>query len=60
MFKKISRFIQEVRQEMSKVSWPTRDELKGTTIVVIIMTVILSLFIFGVDKILQVILDVIY
>ena len=60
MFKKISRFVQEVRQEMSKVSWPTRDELKGTTIVVIVMTMILSLFIFGVDKILQVILDAIF
>ena len=60
MFKKISNFFQDVRQEMSKVSWPTRDELKGTTIVVIVLTVILSLFIFGVDKILQLILDIIY
>jgi preprotein translocase subunit SecE len=60
MFKKISNFFQDVRQEMSKVSWPTRSELKGTTIVVIVVTVILSLFIFGVDKILQVILDIIY
>jgi preprotein translocase subunit SecE len=60
MFKKISNFFQEVKQEMSKVSWPTREELKGTTIVVIVMTIILSLFIFGVDKILQAVLDVIY
>jgi len=60
MFKKIINFFQDVRQEMSKVSWPTRDELKGTTMIVIILTVILSLFIFGVDKILQVILDVIF
>jgi len=60
MFKKISRFLQEVRQEMSKVSWPTRDELKGTTIVVIVMTIILSVFIFGIDKVLQAILDIIY
>ena len=60
MFKKISRFLQEVKQEMSKVSWPTRDELKGTTIVVIVITLILSVFIFGVDKLLQGILEVIY
>ena len=60
MFKKISKFLQEVKQEMSKVSWPTRDELKGTTIVVIVITLILSIFIFGVDKLLQLILDLIY
>ena len=60
MFRKISTFLQDVKQEMSKVSWPTREELKGTTIVVIVMTIILSLFIFGVDKILQAILDIVY
>ena len=60
MFKKISKFLQDVKQEMSKVSWPTREELKGTTIVVIVITLILSLFIFGVDKMLQVVLDLIY
>jgi preprotein translocase subunit SecE len=60
MFKKISKFLQEVRQEMSKVSWPSQQELKGTTIIVIIITLILSLFIFGVDKILQMVLNVIY
>ena len=60
MFKKISKFLQEVKQELSKVSWPSREELKGTTIVVIVITLILALFIFGVDKILQAILDVIY
>ena len=60
MFKKISKFLQEVKQEMSKVSWPTREELKGTTIVVIVITSILSIFIFGIDKLLQAILAVIY
>ena len=60
MFKKISKFLQEVKQEMSKVSWPSREELKGTTIVVIILTLIFSVFIFGIDKILQALLEVIY
>ena len=60
MFKKISKFLQEVKLEMSKVSWPSRDELKGTTIVVIILTIICSLFVFGIDKVLQALLEVIY
>ncbi len=60
MFKKIAKFLHEVRQEMSKVSWPTRDELKGTTLVVIVLTIVLSVFIFGVDKILQLLLDLIF
>ena len=58
--KKVSKFLQEVKQELSKVSWPSRDELKSTTIVVIVLTLVFSLFIFGVDKVLQAILDVIY
>ncbi|MBN2009568.1 preprotein translocase subunit SecE [candidate division KSB1 bacterium] len=60
MFKKASKFLQEVRQEMAKVSWPSREELKGTTTVVIVITLILSIYIFGVDKILQVLLNIIY
>jgi preprotein translocase subunit SecE len=60
MFKKVSKFLQEVRQEMAKVSWPSREELKGTTIVVIVITLILSTYILGVDKILQVLLNFIY
>ncbi|MEE4312836.1 MAG: preprotein translocase subunit SecE [candidate division KSB1 bacterium] len=60
MFKKLSNFLQEVKQEMSKVSWPSRDELRGTTILVIVITLILSVFIFGVDKLLQLVLDLIF
>jgi len=60
MFKKLSNFLQEVRQEMSKVSWPSRGELRGTTILVIVITLILSVFIFGVDKLLQLVLDLIF
>jgi preprotein translocase subunit SecE len=60
MFEKINKFFQEVKQEMSKVSWPTRHELKGTTIIVIVLTVILSVFIWLSDKVLEGLLNVIY
>ena len=60
MFQKINMFFQEVRQEMSKVSWPTRQELKGTTIIVMVLTIILSLFIWLSDKVLEGLLNIIY
>ncbi len=60
MFRKISKFLQEVKQEMSKVSWPNREELKGTTIIVIVLTLILSVFILVTDKILQGLMNLIY
>jgi preprotein translocase subunit SecE len=60
MFQKINKFFLEVRQEMAKVSWPTRNELKGTTIIVIVITVILSVFIWLADKVLEGLLNIIY
>ena len=37
-------FIQQVRAEVSKVTWPTRKETIVTTIMVIIMAILASLF----------------
>ncbi len=45
-------FVREVRQETSKVTWPTRRETVTTTIMVLIMTTILSIFFLGVDQVL--------
>ena len=44
-------FIRQVRTEAHKVSWPSRRETMLTTMMVIIMTVMLGLFFFGVDQI---------
>ncbi|HGJ65270.1 TPA: preprotein translocase subunit SecE [bacterium] len=53
MFKKLIKFLQEVRQEMKKVVWPTRKEISGSTIVVIILVVIVSIYLGIIDNILQ-------
>lgn len=42
-------FLREVRQELGKVSWATREELVGSTTVVITITFILAIFIGVVD-----------
>jgi preprotein translocase subunit SecE len=48
-FKKIGRFLREVRVEMEKVTWPGRDEVRAATIVIIALVVIMSAFIGAVD-----------
>jgi len=45
-------FFQEVRSEVSKVTWPTRRETLITTIMVFIMAALASLFFFVADQIL--------
>ncbi|MEN8236619.1 MAG: preprotein translocase subunit SecE [Pseudomonadota bacterium] len=39
-----AQFVREVRQEVAKVTWPTRKETVLTTIMVLIMTVIAAIF----------------
>ena len=45
MIAKVKSFISEVRTEMQKVTWPTREELMGSTAVVLVTMAIISLFI---------------
>ncbi|HYM99871.1 MAG TPA: preprotein translocase subunit SecE [Aestuariivirgaceae bacterium] len=46
-------FFQQVRQEGSKVTWPSRNETMVTTIMVLIMVVLASFFFLGVDAVLK-------
>jgi preprotein translocase subunit SecE len=45
----ILHFIREVRQELKKVAWPSRDELTTYTVVVFAVTTVITLFVFGLD-----------
>ncbi len=45
MIQKIQKFLAEVRAEMQKVTWSTREELVGSTGVVLMTMLILSTFI---------------
>ena len=60
MFQKIANFVRDVRTEMAKVSWPSRDQLKGQTIVVIAVSLFFAVFIFLIDHILSRLMNVIY
>jgi preprotein translocase subunit SecE len=47
---KTKEFLSEVRTEMRKVSFPTRDEVMGTTVVVVVTSVIFGIFLFLADR----------
>lgn len=53
MIQRIKKFSQEVRVELAKVSWTNREELWGSTVVVILSVVFLTLFIGFCDLILS-------
>ena len=42
-------YLRQVRAETGKFAWPTRKETVTTAIMVLIMTLLLALFFFGVD-----------
>ena len=44
-------FIRQVQAETRKVVWPTRRETIMTGVMVMIMTVILAVFFFAIDKV---------
>ncbi|PID27812.1 MAG: preprotein translocase subunit SecE [Candidatus Cloacimonadota bacterium] len=48
---KISDFFKEVKKELKLVSWPTKDDLKEGTAVVITMSIIVGTFLFLIDGI---------
>jgi preprotein translocase subunit SecE len=49
MKEKIIGFVTDVTKEMKKVTWPTRSELQDSTIVVIAVCSVISVFIYAVD-----------
>ncbi len=48
-----AEFIQEVRQETAKVTWPTRKETSISTAMVFVFVILASIFFMIVDQILQ-------
>jgi preprotein translocase subunit SecE len=44
------QFVQEVRQEVAKVTWPTRKEVWVTTLAVLVMVTLASIFFMLADQ----------
>ena len=49
----LTQFVRQVRQEIAKVTWPTRKETGITTIMVFIMVALAAIFFFLVDQVLS-------
>ncbi|MEC7855853.1 MAG: preprotein translocase subunit SecE [Candidatus Neomarinimicrobiota bacterium] len=49
MIKKVMQFGYDVKFEMNKVSWPDWSDLKGSTYIVLILSLILTVFLFIID-----------
>jgi preprotein translocase subunit SecE len=60
MLKKLTNYVSEVNQEISKVSWPSKQELYGSTLVVVTLCAILSVFVFGIDMLLNKLLNLLF
>ena len=46
-----SQFIRDTRAEMRRVSWPTANEVKNTTIITLIAVIFFAIYLFAVDRV---------
>ncbi len=55
--KVVTQFLKEVRQEVKKVTWPTKQETMRYSLMVIIASLIVAIYLGGVDYLVTKILD---
>ncbi len=53
MLLRFTQYLKETSMEMKRVSWPSIAELKESTIVVLVTVTVITIFLFAVDKILD-------
>jgi preprotein translocase subunit SecE len=54
-----AEFIEQVRQEARKITWPSRKETTITTAMVFLMVVIVAIFFMGVDAVLHTLVELV-
>jgi len=60
MVGKIKKLTNDIVNEMKKVSWPTKEQLRESTVVVIVVTLIITAFVFIVDQIMTLAIEGIF
>ena len=48
---RITQFLRDTRAEMRRVSWPTANEVKNTTIITLIAVIFFAIYLFAVDRV---------
>jgi preprotein translocase subunit SecE len=59
MKEKIIAFLTDTVKEMKKVTWPSKDELRESTVIVLAVCGIIAAFVFGVDWVVSTLMKVI-
>lgn len=49
MIEKLKQFMADVSKEMKKVAWPTKEQLQESTIVVVVVCIVITAFVFAID-----------
>lgn len=49
IFKRMGAYLRDVRGEMKKVTWPSKNDMIKTTIAVIVISLFFGIYLFGVD-----------
>jgi preprotein translocase subunit SecE len=47
---KFIQYLKDVRSELSKVSWPTKNEITGATMLVVFLSVAVSIYVYALDS----------
>ncbi|HAD03319.1 MAG TPA: preprotein translocase subunit SecE [Desulfuromonas sp.] len=53
MFAKVTEFLTSVRDELKKVTWPSRKDTYASTLVVITLVIAVGVFLWAVDSVLS-------
>ena len=53
---RLSNYVQQTKEELRKCTWPTWDELKGSTVLVAISIAIIGAFTFVVDRVFSIVI----
>jgi preprotein translocase subunit SecE len=53
MFERVKNYLSGVRSEVARVSWPTRKEIISLTALILLLVVVMTIYIWGVDTVVQ-------
>lgn len=59
-FGRIGRQFKDVKSEMKKIVWPTKSQIINNTLIVIAVSLIAAVFIYGLDSVFGLVLQLIY
>ncbi|WP_457640910.1 preprotein translocase subunit SecE [Persephonella sp.] len=54
------KFLKEVREELKKVTWPSKQLVRNATIAVIVFTLIVAIYLWGLDILFDRVFDYLY